>query len=577
MKKIVYGAIVLSVFVSGFFYEKIVHKVESFIHANKVTTVSTILKSEEFQKLFKTDRNIPQTADFGAFLAANIARDAGDFSQSIPYLKKAYYADKDQNDVRKQLYFLAGISGDIPTLLDLLDDAKKESKEFFFSDYLTLARLIKNEQYQEAKSFLENQKSKKRESFEYPLLAWVYAGLGDKEKALQSLAGMEKDTFLENLKWYHSAMILDYLGYPQEAEVFYNKLAKQTRFSSLSVLVSGKKFFQKQKKWSFGNQFYITYDTVLKEQPLLFDILKQVDMPAISTPAQGVSELFYSWATNTASHSELSILISNIALYLNEHHTLAQVWAAELFDKMKYYDLAHKIYDNLLSRSNNADIILYKKGLLYAREEKFDMVVDVFSDLETRNRHNPFVLSTLALAYQSIDECDKAIPFYERSLLLMDKMGVSNLKDVHFQVGVCYLKQNSFEQFEKHLYRCLQIDEDDAFIMNYLAYSWLERNVHIEEAVAFLERAYELKPDSGEIMDSLALGYYKQGKYQKALALSEKAVDVLGASSVANMHLGDIYKALGRNREAKSQYEKALALKLDLTPDVEKELLERLK
>ena len=120
MKKIVYGLVVLSVFVSGFFYEKIVHKVESFIHANKVATVSTILKSEEFQKLFKTDRNIPQTADLGAFLAASIARDAGDFAQSIPYLKKAYYADKNQNEVRKQLYFLAGISGDIPTLLDIV-------------------------------------------------------------------------------------------------------------------------------------------------------------------------------------------------------------------------------------------------------------------------------------------------------------------------------------------------------------------------------------------------------------------------------------------------------------------------
>ena len=117
----------------------------------------------------------------------------------------------------------------------------------FFISWVDIKKsLIKNENYQEAKVFLENQKGKKRESFEYPLLAWVYAGLGDKEKALQSLAGMEKDTFLENLKWYHSAMILEYLGYPQEAEVFYNKLAKQTRFSSLSVLVSGKKFFQKQ-------------------------------------------------------------------------------------------------------------------------------------------------------------------------------------------------------------------------------------------------------------------------------------------------------------------------------------------
>ena len=51
----------------------------------------------------------------------------------------------------------------------------------------------------------------------------------------------------------------------------------------------------------------------------------------------------------------------------------------------------------------------------------------------------------------------------------------------------------------------------------------------------------------------------------------------MGASSVANMHLGDIYKAMGRFRESKSQYEKALALKYDLTPELEKELLERLK
>ena len=142
MKKIICGLVVLMVLVSGFFYEKIVEKVDYFIKKEQMQTVSNLIGSEEFQKLFKTERNIPKTADLGSFLAAHIARDEGDFVKSVPYLKKAYIADKEQKDVRKQLYFLAGITGDIPTLMSMLQDAKKEKKEFFFSSYLIVAELI---------------------------------------------------------------------------------------------------------------------------------------------------------------------------------------------------------------------------------------------------------------------------------------------------------------------------------------------------------------------------------------------------------------------------------------------------
>ena len=101
--------------------------------------------------------------------------------------------------------------------------------------------------------------------------------------------------------------------------------------------------------------------------------------------------------------------------------------------------------------------------------------------------------------------------------------------------------------------------------------------MNLKEAIAFLEKAYEQSPDSPEILDSLAFAYYKKGEPEKALPFAERAVDGMGASSVANMHLGDIYNALGRIREAQSQYEKALALKFDLTPELEQKLMERLK
>ena len=225
----------------------------------------------------------------------------------------------------------------------------------------------------------------------------------------------------------------------------------------------------------------------------------------------------------------------------------------------------------------SADIILYKKGLVYTHHGDFNGALPIFKELLKRNVSNPVILLLIAQSYDSNGDCKSALPFYERTLFLMNRWGITQAKKVKFQTAQCYLKEKRFKEFEKYAYAALQEDPTDAEILNYMAYEWLERDMNLKEALVFLEKAYEQAPNSPDILDSLAWAYFKKGDPQKALPYAEKAVDLLGASSVANMHLGDIYKALGRIREAQSQYEKALALQFDLTPELEKELLERLK
>ena len=43
----------------------------------------------------------------------------------------------------------------------------------------------------------------------------------------------------------------------------------------------------------------------------------------------------------------------------------------------------------------------------------------------------------------------------------------------------------------KIYYNSLKINPDDAYVLNYLAYSWLERDYKIDEAIKMLEIAYE--------------------------------------------------------------------------------------
>ena len=52
------------------------------------------------------------------------------------------------------------------------------------------------------------------------------------------------------------------------------------------------------------------------------------------------------------------------------------------------------------------------------------------------------------------------------------------------EIILVYLKK-----YRKHKYS-LKINPDDAYVLNYLAYSWLERDYKIDEAMEMLEKAY---------------------------------------------------------------------------------------
>ena len=70
-----------------------------------------------------------------------------------------------------------------------------------------------------------------------------------------------------------------------------------------------------------------------------------------------------------------------------------------------------------------------------------------------------------------------------------------------------------------------------AQVMNYLAYSWVDQNMNIDEAFKMLTRAVELAPRDGMIIDSLGWAYYRMGRYEDAVRELEKAVELKAGRS----------------------------------------------
>jgi tetratricopeptide (TPR) repeat protein len=76
--------------------------------------------------------------------------------------------------------------------------------------------------------------------------------------------------------------------------------------------------------------------------------------------------------------------------------------------------------------------------------------------------------------------------------------------------------------------------------------------------MVMIQKALEVKPDSGYIIDSLGWVYFQKGLYEEALKYLEKAASLVPNDPTILEHLGDVYLKKGMYAKSLEMYEKAL-------------------
>ena len=85
--------------------------------------------------------------------------------------------------------------------------------------------------------------------------------------------------------------------------------------------------------------------------------------------------------------------------------------------------------------------------------------------------------------------------------------------------------------------------------------------MNLKRARSMIERAVELRPNDGYIVDSLGWALYRMKDYPGAVKNLERAVELRPQDPTINDHLGDAYWRVGRQIEARFQWRRALVLK----------------
>jgi len=150
---------------------------------------------------------------------------------------------------------------------------------------------------------------------------------------------------------------------------------------------------------------------------------------------------------------------------------------------------------------------------------------------------------------------------YDKAVEIIGPLPKRSDWSVFFQRGIAYERLKKWELAEPSFKKALELYPDQPQVLNYLGYSWVDMNVHLDEGLGMIRKAVDLRPDDGYIVDSLGWAYFRLNRFDDAVGELERAVELKAADATINDHLGDAYWRVGRKLEAIFQWNTALEMK----------------
>ncbi len=472
------------------------------------------------------------------------------------------------------------LEGKVAKAVNVLKTSGKKQNLNFFEAYILLTLdSLKRNNFKKAKEYLSNlSEISKNDRFNYI----IYKSLKQyidvfKTKKLSD----EKEKF-GNLSLIAETFQRCYLD-DKNTETFFDKLINNT-----------------QTDYSRYIYFYLTFLIEKKNFELARSVVK--DFNYINTTlllSQGKSWIeknepdkftaIFSCKNHNDVIGEFLFLISNLfssqnnfkksnfylslSQYVNPKFLFNLSLVVENLFEEENYNQAKKILKNF---DTNHDFYYWYKikkeaEIISIRNNKKDGLNFIKSKFEKFKNPNQKFLFDIANFYKNAKEYQQATNYY--SLIIDSIDGDTEIKsDLLYRRGASYERLKNFKKADEDFLSSLAIDPDNAYVLNYLAYSWLERDHNIDKAIQMLETAYDIENDDPYIIDSIGWAYYLLNDLKKAEKFIQRAVEIMPNDPIVNDHYGDILWGLDHKIQARYFWKRVLEMK-----NTDEELIKKIK
>ena len=501
----------------------------------------------------------------GNFLAAYVAGASRDTAAATTFFREAIQEDPRNQELLERAFVAFLANGSMPEAFRAAERLVSRDASNNLAQFALSVRALKNQKYADARNRLIGGTRGRQADLTATLLAaWAYAGSKDGKQALATVDRLKNERAFNQFREYHAALIADVIGNPAEAEKRF-KAAYEGERNTLQVVDAYGRFLAKRGRKEEAIALYKGFDEVVPRHPVVraaMDALQNNKplLPTVRTAQDGAAELLYGLGVvgNSQGDELTAIIYLRLGLDLNPNHSLALVTLGDVYERLKQYDRANEVFARVPKDAPvrpSADIAIGQNYELMGRGEE---AIAYLQNLMKERPDDVEVVMALGNVQRSRKQFAEAAETYSKAIELIGNPDRGHWI-LYFYRGTSYERSKQWEKGEADLKKALELVPDTlpagkAQVLNYLAYSWVDQNVNIDEAFKMLTQAVELAPRDGMIIDSLGWAYYRMGRYEDAVRELEKAVELKAGDPVINDHLGDAYWKVGRKLEAKFQW-----------------------
>jgi tetratricopeptide (TPR) repeat protein len=414
----------------------------------------------------------------------------------------------------------------------------QKSYEFINNDKLSLIIVETLKQYLYV--FEENKISKTKNKFgNLSFINEVFQRCYLKDKNIETyfknLINSQNDADYSRYVFFYLNYLIENDGYEEAKNITTN-----ISYLNSSLLISqGKKWIKDQK---------------LEEFKKIFSCSNTTDI---------ISEFFFLVSNLYSSQNdyENSNFYLNISHYLNPKFKFNLSLLVENHYLNKNYTKTLKILESF----NKKDDLYYwfklkKEAQIISKLQNKDKSLD-FINLNFKKIKNPSIKIFFDIANfnKNAKKYKEAIRYYDQIISKID-INSQLYADILYRRGGSYERLADYVSSDKDLLKSLEVNPDDAYVLNYLAYSWLERKYKIDLSLQMLEKAYAKRSNDPYIIDSIGWAYYLIDDYEKAENFLKRAVELMPEDPIVNDHYGDILWKLDRKIQARYFWENVLNL-----------------
>ena len=299
---------------------------------------------------------------------------------------------------------------------------------------------------------------------------------------------------------------------------------------------------------------------------------KLIEVFSCKNPNDIISEFLF--LISNLYSSQDNFVKSNFFLNLSNFLNPKFVFNLSLIAENQYLNEEYKKAQKILKKFKKEDDFYYwyrvkkQAQIIFEQRNKKESLNYITAEFNKIDKPNNKILFDIGNFYKNYKEYEEAIKYYTKVIDTLDDN--SKMKsDLLYRRGGSYERLGEYKKADKDLLYSLKINPDDAYVLNYLAYSWLERDFKINEAIEMLEKAYSFKNNDPYIIDSIGWAYYLIDDYLKAEKFLKRAVELMPDDPIVNDHYGDILWKLDRKIQAR--YFWSNVLKMD---DADKDMID---